>query len=225
MIEHLQHGSIRLALHQLRTADGHTSSHPLLLLHGLGESHLTHSHSSFSHWPGPVYALDFTGHGMSTIPSGGGYSCEVLMGDVDTVLAHIGPATICGRGLGAYVALLIAGARPHLVRGAILLDGPGLAGTSPSASPYIPVVSTADATPPDPFAIAELATDPRPPEYAVHFALLAAQHSPLPQPIAICTRERPPWLAAVREALSYDLPSPADAYGLFARSPFTFNPS
>jgi pimeloyl-ACP methyl ester carboxylesterase len=222
MIEYLQHGRIRLALHQLQKAGDGSSLHPLLLLHGLGESALSHRRASFSHWSGAVYALDFTGHGLSTIPGGGGYSCEILMGDVDIALAHIGPATLCGRGLGAYVALLLAGARPDLVRGAILLDGPGLSGTSASDSPYIPAIDTSGATPPDPFAIAELATDARPPEYAVHFASLAMQHSPLSRPIAICTREPAPWLVAVREALACDSPSPADAYRQFA-IPFRAN--
>jgi len=221
MTEYLQHGRVRLALHQLQRAGDNSACHPLLLLHGLGESALSHHPSSFSHWPGPVYALDFTGHGMSSIPSGGGYSCEILMGDVDIALAHIGPATICGRGLGAYVALLIAGARPTLVRGAVLLDGPGLAGASPSSTPYIPVVNTACTAPPDPFAIAELATDARPAEYAVHFASLASQQSPLPHPIAICTREQPPWLMAVRESLSCDSPNPVDACRQFAIPPLT----
>src|SRR5690606_42068802 len=62
----------------------------------------------------------------------GGYYCEALMGDVDAALAHLGPCTVHGRGLGAYVALLIAGARPTLVRGAVLADGPGLAGGGPN---------------------------------------------------------------------------------------------
>jgi pimeloyl-ACP methyl ester carboxylesterase len=219
MIEYLQHGRVRLALHQLQKAGDDGSAHPLLLLHGLGESARAHRPSFFSHWPGAVHALDFTGHGMSGVPRGGGYSCEILMGDVDIALARIGPATICGRGLGAYVALLIAGGRPNLVRGAVLLDGPGLAGTSPSASPYIPTVDTTLPAPPDPFAIAELATDARPPEYAVHFALLASQQSTLAHPIAICTREQPPWLIAVREALSCDSPNPIDACMQFAVAP------
>ena len=64
-------------------------------------------------WPGPVWALDFTGHGASTVPRGGGYTAEVLMADADAALAHLGPATVLGRGLGAYVALLLAGARPR----------------------------------------------------------------------------------------------------------------
>jgi pimeloyl-ACP methyl ester carboxylesterase len=219
MTEYLQHGRIRLALHQLQPTGGDPACHPLLLLHGLGESARTHHPASFSHWPGPVHALDFTGHGMSSIPRGGGYSCEILMGDADIALARLGPATVCGRGLGAYVALLIAGARPDLVRGAVLLDGPGLAGASPSDSPYIPAVDTTRPAPPDPFAIAELATDVRPSKYAVHFAMLASRHSPLPDPIALCTREQPPWLAAVREALACDPTHPIDACRRFATPP------
>ena len=69
MTEFLQHGRIRLALHRLqaaRTAD----SHPLLLLHGLGESQTAHPGWAYTAWPGAVYALDFTGHGASTIPAG-----------------------------------------------------------------------------------------------------------------------------------------------------------
>ncbi len=210
MTEFLQHGRIRLALHRLQDASA-PQSHPLLLLHGLGESSLSHARSTYAAWPGAVYALDFTGHGQSSIPVGGGYSCEVLMGDVDIVLAQLGPATVCGRGLGAYVALLIAGARPDRVLGAVLLDGPGLAGTCASSSPYIPHVDVSRPAPPDPFALAELSTDARPPEYAVHFAMLCAQSSHLPHPISLCTREQPPWLQAVREALPCDAATPASA--------------
>ena len=48
----------------------------------------------------PVWALDFTGHGASSMPVGGGYFCELLMADVDAALAHLGPTTLYGRGLG-----------------------------------------------------------------------------------------------------------------------------
>ena len=48
--------------------------------------------------------------------------------DVDAALAALEPQTLYGEGLGAYIALLTAGARPDRVRGAILADGPGLAG-------------------------------------------------------------------------------------------------
>ncbi len=40
--------------------------------------------------PGPIFALDFTGHGASTVPSGGGYTAEMLMADVDAALAELG---------------------------------------------------------------------------------------------------------------------------------------
>ncbi|WP_219220704.1 alpha/beta fold hydrolase [Variovorax boronicumulans] len=215
MTAFLAHGRIRLALHCLRPAL-QPDSHPLLLLHGLGESQAAHLPATYDGWPGPVHALDFTGHGQSSIPAGGGYSCEVLMGDVDIALAHIGPATVCGRGLGAYIALLIAGARPERVLGAILLDGPGMAGTCSASTPYIPLVDTTQPAPPDPFAIAELATDARPPAYAAHFAALATQRSPLPHPIAVCTRERPPWLRAVMDQLDCQPIAPADARQAFA---------
>ena len=60
-------------------------------------------------WPGPVYALDFTGHGRSDVPAGGGYSAEILLADADHALAHLGTATVVGRGLGAYIALMLGG--------------------------------------------------------------------------------------------------------------------
>ena len=214
----LAHGRIRLALHPLRPAT-QPGAHPLLLLHGLGESHAAHPAAAHEGWPGAVHALDFTGHGHSSIPAGGGYSCEVLMGDVDIALAHLGPATVCGRGLGAYIALLIAGARPELVRGAILLDGPGMAGTCSASTPYIPLVDTAQPAPPDPFAIAELATDARPPEYAAHFAHLASQGSHLPHPITVCTREQPPWLRAVIDLLGCQPIAPQGAWRAYAAAP------
>jgi len=145
-----------------------------------------------------VFALDFTGHGESTIPAGGGYTAEVLMADADAALAQLGAVTVLGRGLGAYVALMLAGGRPKAVRGAILCDGPGLDGGAPEpAEPQITRPDPALAAPPDPFALAELAADVRPPDYAASFARQASQLSGLAQPIAVCARARPAWLAAV----------------------------
>ena len=92
----LVHNKIQLALHELRSGTGR----PLLLLHGLGERTPTELPSRFEPWPGPVLGLDFTGHGESDIPAGGGYYCEILMGDVDAAIAELGPITVHGRGLG-----------------------------------------------------------------------------------------------------------------------------
>lgn len=201
MTLYLRHNRLRLALHPLKAGSGPA----LLLLHGLGERSPHTLPAEYAGWPGTVHALDFTGHGLSDIPRGGGYSCEFLMADADIALAHLGPSTVAGRGLGGYIALLLAGARPQQVRGAILRDGPGLAGGGTAArNPYIPVVDTTRTGPPDPYAIADLATDVRPPSYAANYAMLAAQHADTPQPISVCTRERPDWLKAVTELLSLE---------------------
>ena len=94
----LQHNRIELALHQLRPATG--EGRPLLLLHGLGECSPTSVPHDVESWPGSIWGLDFTGHGESTIPVGGGYSAEVLLGDVDAAINHLGTVTLVGRGLG-----------------------------------------------------------------------------------------------------------------------------
>ena len=192
----LRHAKVTLALHELRGGKGRA----LLLLHGLGERSPAAIPPRACSWAGPAFALDFTGHGESTIPRGGGYSAEVLMADADAALARLGSATVLGRGLGAYVALLLAGARPRQVRGAILCDGPGLAGGgSRPGSPtvIVPWLGGRRHAPPDPFALAELARDLRPPDYAVSFLRQATQLSGLVRPISVCAVERPEWLRAV----------------------------
>ena len=140
----LVHGKARLALHVLREGWGR----PLLILHGLGEASPATVPAHLDIWSGPVYALDLTGHGQSTMPVGGGYTAEILMADVDAALARLGKTTVYGRGLGAYVALLIGGGRPDLVVGVILDDGPGLVGGGiRPGSPHVPTVDTTDPGP------------------------------------------------------------------------------
>jgi pimeloyl-ACP methyl ester carboxylesterase len=193
----LTHVRTTLALHALR-AEGSDGVPPLLLLHGLGERSPAAVPAAAAAWPGRVFALDFTGHGASSVPKGGGYSPEVLMGDADAALAHLGKATVLGRGLGAYVALLLAGARPDLVRGVVLCDGPGLGGGGARpGTPYLGYVDPRAPTPPDPYALLDLARDVRPPEYAVAFARQAASLSGLARPISVCAGERAPWIRAV----------------------------
>jgi len=192
----LRHNTLTLALHHLAGEPG--VARPLLLLHGLGERSPETAPEWAAPWSGPVYALDFVGHGDSEVPKGGGYSAEVLMADVDVALAELGPSTVVGRGLGAYIALLIAGARPMLVRGTVLCDGPGLfgGGVGPTSATVL-TVDREDGHTPDPWALAELSRDVRPPDYATSFARAALQLSGLAWPIVVCARWRAPWLEAV----------------------------
>lgn len=192
----LRHNRLRLALHELRGGAGR----PLLHLHGLAERTPGRAPDHLAGWVGPVWGLDLSGHGGSDVAPGAGYFCEALMADVDIAIAHLGPVTLYGRGLGAYVGLLAAGGRAEEVRGAILADGPGLAGGG--ATPASPAIATTvDAPPPggtpDPWAIYELTRDPRPPDYAATFARQAASRSGLDTAIAVVGVNRPPWLEAV----------------------------
>jgi pimeloyl-ACP methyl ester carboxylesterase len=190
----LRHNRVDLGLHRLRSGAGR----PLLHLHGLGERSPCAVPAHLAAWPGPVWALDFTGHGASSIPVGGGYFCELLMADVDSALAHLGPCTLYGRGLGAYAALLTAGARPEDVRGAILDDGPGLSGGGPEPGTTFVLGAPLEVTgPPDPYAMLELSRDVRPPDYAAAYARQAATLSGLDVALAVSAVVRPPWLAAV----------------------------
>lgn len=210
----LVHGKAELALHELR----HGESRALLLLHGLAEESPAAVPPSVAAWPGPIWALDFTGHGSSTVPTGGGYTAEALMGDADAALAHLGDATVYGRGLGAYIALLLAGARPKEVRGAILGDGPGLLGGGAMPGSPATVAIDADAiAPPDPFALAELTRDMRPADYAGTFARLATHGSSLEHPLSITAVNRPEWLDAVLLEPGVIISSLADALARYAR--------
>ena len=207
----LTHNKIQLALHLLRSGDGR----PLLLLHGLGERTPTVAPPWSENWPGPVYGLDFTGHGSSTVPMGGGYSAETLLADADIALASLGTCTIVGRGLGAYVALMICGARPHLVHGAVLCDGPGLWGgaTGPTSTSFYGVDPPYEA--PDPNALIDLSRDLRPPDYASLFVRLALEHSGLAEPISVTAVVRPPWLAAVAAEVGVATSTLAEALALY----------
>lgn len=193
----LTHARAGLALHRLRAGDGNGAT-PLLLVHGLGERTPARPPSYTDDWPGPVYGLDLTGHGDSTVPAGGGYSAELLMADVDTALRHLGPSTVVGRGLGAYVALLVAGARPEALRGTVLVDGPGMIARSTGPGSPMPAMPDGNAVaPPDPFALVELGRDIRTPDYAAVFVRMALLGSAVPNPISVCAVNRPPWVEAV----------------------------
>lgn len=218
----LRHDKVDLALHLLRPLDDAAGTHPLLLLHGLGDASPGEVPHWAAAWPGTIAALDFTGHGRSTVPRSGGYTAELLMADADHALAHLTAGdpvrgiSVLGRGLGAYVALQLAGARASQVWGAVLTDGPGLAGgaTGPTSQSFFSLET--DGTTPDPYALVELGRDLRPADYAQSFVRLANQGSPVASPITVAARVRPTWLAAVADEPGVAEASVADALARYA---------
>jgi pimeloyl-ACP methyl ester carboxylesterase len=212
----LRHHRIDLALHRLdEGAD--PAVQPLLLLHGLGERSPDRVPGHIR-WPGPVFGLDFTGHGRSTMPVGGGYTSELLVGDVDAALERLGQVTILGRGLGAYIALLTAAARPAQVMGAVLSDGPGLVGGGVHpGSPAVMHPAPGSVGPPDPFALIELARDVRPPDYAQTYVRFVVERSGLERPLIVSAVVRPEWLRAVASEPGVGQDTTAAALDHFAR--------
>ena len=201
----IKHGRVSLQLHELVRRPGV----PLLLLHALSGSSADWGEAPAT-WPGAVFALDFAGHGHSESVVGGAYYAELLAGDADAALAHIGRAALVGAGLGAYVTLLLAGARRDDVPAALLLPGAGLGGGGalPDFQRECPqfVVGERQVGGCDPLVHA-LDRDVRPVDYAEPFAraarrlLLVEDGTP-----------RPPWWEAARgspsaEVLRADLPA------------------
>lgn len=185
----LRHARVALALHELTPrADGPA----LLLLHALGGSTADWGELPPT-WPGRVFGLDFCGHGASAWARGGVYYPETLAGDADAALAEIGPAAIAGAGIGAYVALLLAGGRRDLVPAALLLPGRGLSGGGDWPDPAQSVLRLLDpADPPLPDGcdprLAMLDRDTRPIDYSSRFAAAARALLLLEN-----GGERPPW--------------------------------
>jgi pimeloyl-ACP methyl ester carboxylesterase len=122
----VRHAAVSLALHEVHAGTGE----PLLLLHALGSSSAEWDDVAGA-WRGPVFALDFAGHGGSGWRPGAAYVPELFAADADAALSALGACRIAGAGIGAYVALLVAGARPDVVRAALLLPGAGLDGGGP----------------------------------------------------------------------------------------------
>ena len=121
----LRHGRVSIELHKLKSAKGR----PLLLLHALGASAETWPATALAWSNGPVYALDFAGHGKSDHLRGGAYYPEYFLADADLALEQIAePCVLLGAGVGAYVALLLGGSRADQILAAVLLEGAGLEG-------------------------------------------------------------------------------------------------
>jgi pimeloyl-ACP methyl ester carboxylesterase len=201
-VRRISSGPSEIAVHELASAPGPT----VLLLHCLGEHSPPVVPVALEPWQGTVVAMDFLGHGYSDRAAGGGYTSESLVADVDSVLADLGPATLFGRGLGGYVAILTSGCRPDIVRGVVVVDGAGIAGGGPERpSPRRTPGGDGQIAPPqsfgppapDPVALDELASEWRDPEYAAYFALQAVNGSSIP--LCIAAAARPAWVRILLE--------------------------
>ena len=191
----IRHGRIELALYSRPAAAGP----PLLLLHALHDSSAETVDAVV--WPGPVHALDFAGHGASDSLPGGGYTPALFAADADMALAHLGEAAtgvcLAGAGVGAYAALLLAGARPDVIVGALLAPGEGLG--SGTGEPdfdrrpvrWTPLGDTRDDAGSDP-ALARLNDEFKPGEYVQAFAERAQQLFLL-EPADAVARALPGW--------------------------------
>jgi pimeloyl-ACP methyl ester carboxylesterase len=222
-VKRIASGRYELALHELRSGAGPA----LLALHALGGAARDFAPLA-ARWPGRVLALDFAGHGESAWARGGSYSAELHAADADAALLESGDAFLVGAGLGAYVALLLAGARPARVAGALLLPGRGLEGGGPApragqaleirndaALRMLAARETPERAAFDPMLLA-CESDPRPPDYAKHFAD-AAQRLLLAEDGGA----RPPWWEAARAAAGAEAASgdPARALAQLLEAP------
>lgn len=193
------HGEIELALHELRGPGSSAAAAPcLLLVHGLGGSArdwLARDAAAIEAWPGAVLAIDLAGHGEADARPGGAYTPELFAGDVDAALAAVGPCRLAGEGLGAWVCLLVAGARRDLVPAALLLPGAGLAGAGAlpggGVTPDVGVALEHSPGDADPLTRAGV-FDVRPVEYAQAFAAAARMLL-----VAQGADPAPPWWDAV----------------------------
>ena len=153
----------------------------LLILHGLGERAPAEVPSYLDAWHGPIAALDFTGHGLSTIHVAAATPprCCWRMQRRPSARGREGDRPRSRAGRVRRVCSSPA-PPPDLVCGAILTDGAGiLGGGNGPGSPLTSAVDGGALAPPDPFALVELAHDLRPPDYATSFVRLATQASPL----------------------------------------------
>ncbi len=202
----LFHGRAAVEFHTLKQGEGR----PLLLLHALGSSSAAWPDRILDGFAGPVFAIDFAGHGMSSRLRGGAYYPEHFLADADLALEQIAePCALLGAGIGAYVALMLAGSRPDSVLGGLLVDRAGFDGVGSLPDDelvfediegferFIAEASTGFAVGTDPL-VAQCAGDMRPTHYAKSYAQAA-------RPMLFSRgvgkdRPQPGWWASAREA-------------------------
>lgn len=205
-------GRGEVALHELRAGAGPT----LLALHALGGTAQDFA-ALAAHWPGRVLALDFAGHGASAWTRGGSYSPELHAACADDALLEAGDAYLVGAGLGAYVALLLAGARAKQVPAALLLPGRGLEGGGAAPRfdrpPELDLLLATEAAARPDFdpMLRACETDPRPPDYARPYADAARRLL-----LAEDGAARPPWWQAARNASASET-APGDPVAALGR--------
>jgi pimeloyl-ACP methyl ester carboxylesterase len=201
-VKRIVSGRSEVALHELRAGSGPT----LLALHALGGAAQDFA-ALAAHWPGRVLALDLPGHGASAWTRGGSYTPELHAASADDALFEAGDAYLVGSGLGAYVALLLAGTRAPRVPAALLLPGRGLDGCGPAprsdqalqiqSGEALRLLDAAAAQPRPAFdpLLRACETDARPPDYARAFANAAQRLL-----FAEDGGAQPPWWEAARGA-------------------------
>lgn len=115
--------------------DGRGELPPIVLLHGFSANSI--SYASLLHRLGPharrVVAPDSPGHGFSELPPQG-LTRDTMMAGLFEVLDRVidEPAIVLGTSMGGFGAIRYAAARPHKVRGLVLVC-PGGAPMGPDA--------------------------------------------------------------------------------------------
>jgi pimeloyl-ACP methyl ester carboxylesterase len=107
------------------SAWGDPTGHPILFLHGHGQTRSLWSTAARLMASKGYYCISFDlrGHGDSGWASDGDYSMEGYARDIACVLDTMArPVTLCGASRGGYVALLAAAWRPAKVRMLMLCD-------------------------------------------------------------------------------------------------------
>ena len=102
------------------------------------------------------------------------------------------------------------------MRGAVLADGPGLAGGGPApGSPSLTRTTSHAKARRTRSRLSELTRDVRPPDYAATYVRQALQFSGLDVPVVVSAIVRPPWLAAVADESGVASRPIADALRFF----------
>jgi lipase len=92
----------------------------------------------------PLLALDLRGRGDTDKPAQGPFGFSQHATDVATAMGAfgLGPSTVVGHSMGAYVAVTLAAAHPELVSKLVLLDG-GLPLDAPAGIPVEQILDVA----------------------------------------------------------------------------------